>query len=135
MNSLYKQVQTFNRNILGIEPRELGLQDSKEFLLSFQQMSEETFEFLQANQEEDLVGVVDALIDNLVFTLGVVYKLGINEPMFNEMFTTVMAANMEKKIGKKNGRGSIGAADAVKPLGWVPPEVRLNEIINVGKQP
>lgn len=124
-------VVEFNQKILGIEPRKLGLMTPLEFSLSLKQLREEILEMEEAYDKGDLIGVVDGLIDLKYFLLGVVYKHGISEQVFNEMFQAVHEANMEKKLGVKKGREGFGnSADAVKPEDWVPPEARIQEILS-----
>lgn len=129
--SNHKLVVQFNQEVLGVEPRKLGLMPPLEFSLSLKQLREEVTEMEEAYDKGDLVGVVDGLIDLNYFLLGVVYKHGISEETFNELFSVVHEANLEKKLGVKKGReGFGGSADAVKPEGWVPPEDRINEILS-----
>jgi predicted HAD superfamily Cof-like phosphohydrolase len=47
-----------------------------------------------------------------------------------EIQTAVHEANMEKKLGVVAKRGDGSAADAVKPEGWIPPEGRIEAILD-----
>ena len=126
----FEQVEKFNKEILGISVRVPSLQKEEEYLLSHHQMREETDEFLVACEQEDYIGALDALIDNMVFTFGVAYKMGVDAKTFHDCFTAVMNANMEKKKGVKAGREGFGnAADAIKPDNWQSPEDRIGEIL------
>lgn len=127
---MFNKVVKFNQDILGIEPRPLGLQTQDEYELSYLQIKEEADEFLQACEEGDFVGVIDAIIDNIVFSLGILYKLGLNEFLYTSIFNTIMNANMEKRSGIKAGREGFDSVDAIKPKGWVSPERRIEEILN-----
>lgn len=127
--SMMKKVQEFNFQVLGVPQRELGMMPQEEMELSLVQLREEVKEIEEAYQNGDLTLVIDGMIDLQYFLFGMVYKHGIPEPMWKEMFKAVHQANMEKKLGVKKERGDFGAADAVKPEGWVPPEQRLEEII------
>lgn len=119
-------VEIFNRKVLNIEPRPLSLQEPQEFLLSLKQLREEIDEIQEAYAEGNLVGVIDGLIDLDFFQKGVLYKMGISEDLYSDCFQLVFDANMEKKLGVKKGREGFGnAADAIKPKGWIPPEERI----------
>lgn len=126
----HQQVEAFNQEILGIAKRDLGWMEENEFQLSLKQLREEIDEIEEAYQNQDLVGVIDGLIDLDYFHKGVIYKHGIQEPLYNDLFLAVHQANMEKKKGVKATRQGFGnAADAVKPEGWLPPEKRLQKIL------
>jgi len=125
----FNQVAKFNKEILGINERPVHIQDEEEFRLSHHQMQEEVGEFLEACEHNDFIGALDALIDNLVFTYGVAYKMGMTADLLHECFTAVMDANMGKKKGIKAGREGYNAADAIKPEGWISPEDRIAGIL------
>lgn len=128
--SNHVMVETFNHQVLGVEKREVSMMPDNEFRLSLRQLREEIDEIEQAYQEENLIGVLDGLIDLDYFHKGVIYKHGVSEEVYNKLFRAVHQANMEKKLGVKSTRqGFDGAADAVKPEDWVPPEDRLLEIL------
>ncbi len=126
----HKMVVHFNQRVLGITPRPIGMMQQNEFELSLTQLREEVDEMELAYKEGDFVKLLDGMIDLNFFLLGVVYKHGVDEETFNKAFQAVYEANMEKKLGVKQGReGFGGAADAVKPEGWVPPEDRIQAIL------
>ena len=127
----FSQVQTFNKDILGIVPRSVGVLPSNEFKLSHTQLTEEANEFLQAAENNDLIGCLDAIIDSLYFSYGILYKLGVDEDDLNKLFTIVHNANMGKKKGVKAGREGHGdAADATKPDDWKDPRKLMEEYID-----
>lgn len=127
---MHQLVEHFNREILGIEERKLGLQDPNEFRLSLHQLREEIDEIEEAYENGDLVGVIDGLIDLDYFHKGVVYKMGIPSTLYAQMFEAVHSCNMAKSRGTKETRQGYGdSADAIKPEGWVAPEVVLAEMI------
>lgn len=126
----HEQVVEFNQKILGIAPRKVGLQNANEFDLSMHQLQEEITEIIEAYLNQDLVGVIDGLIDLDYFLKGVIYKHGLTPSLYENLFTQVHEANMDKKKGVKKGREGYGdAADAIKPQGWVPPEDRIRKIL------
>lgn len=93
-------------------------------------MYEEASEFRDANDEVDYIGAVDAVLDELYFCYGILYKLGITEEMADDMFDAIHQANMSKKKGIKEGREGFDAADAGKPKDWVDPRKMMEEIIH-----
>lgn len=119
----------FNANILGITDRKLGFVKEEEFRLSLHQLREEIDEMEGAYLEGNLVKMIDAMIDLNYFLCGVIYKHGIPEGMYDQMFDVVHQANMAKAIGKKKGRDQYDALDAIKPQGWIPPEETLTYLI------
>lgn len=129
--SNHSQVVQFNLQVLGIQDRKLGLMSPNEFSLSLKQLREEVKEMEEAYDRGDLVGVVDGMVDLNFFLLGVVYKHGISEKLYEKLFSAVSQANMEKKKGVKSGREGFGdAADAIKPEDWVPPEERIATLLD-----
>lgn len=124
----FSQTQTFNKDILGIEPRLRNLLPKNEYSLSYTQLMEEANEFLEAAEKADYIGCVDAIIDNLYFAYGILYKLGLDESDINSLFSLVHHANMMKRMGVKPGREGHGnAADAVKPSEWVDPRKLMEQ--------
>lgn len=87
-------------------------------------MSEEVQEYFEALKDRDAEGVVDALIDNLVFTLGTLDILHVD---IEEAFNAVIDANLNKEIGVKEGRPNpFGFPDMIKPEGWEEPSHKGN---------
>lgn len=66
-----------------------------EFILRHKLMSEENKEYLQACWDGDLVGVADALGDQLYILLGTMLKHGLNEKM-EDVFQEIHRSNMSK---------------------------------------
>lgn len=127
-------VMNFNRTILNIPPRQLGLQSEEEFKLSMHQLKEEIFEIETAYDHGDFIGVLDGMIDLEYFLLGVFYKSGINEPTHADLFDAVHQANLLKKAGIKAGREGYSAIDAIKPEEWTNPEVKFARILEKVKR-
>ena len=126
----HKKVEIFNKQVLGIEPRDLQMMPEDEFRLSMKQLREEIDEIEEAYREGNLVGVVDGLIDLDYFHKGIVYKHGINYAIYQMLFGQVHDCNMTKKKGVKETRqGFWDAADAIKPQGWIAPEVKIYETL------
>jgi len=89
-------------------------------------VQEEVTEALEAFDKKDADGVVDALIDNIVFAIGTLDAFGVDS---YEAWNRVHAANMAKNPGVKAGRPNpYGFPDLIKPEGWVAP----THVDNVG---
>lgn len=129
MSKQYTQVVDFNRHVLGITKRPVGIQDPDEFMLSMTQLKEEIREIEEAYKHQDFVELIDGLIDLEYFLLGIFYKNGLSSKTHEDMFTAVHTANLNKKAGVKEGREGFSAIDANKPKNWVSPEAAIIEIL------
>lgn len=123
-----KAVVQFNQEILGIEQRSPAPLSYPEFSITHKCLLEEVEELVTAHFVSDLVGCVDALVDNMYFTIGALYKLGLTPEQIHECCMAVHQANITKKKGV-NAKRDTGAADATKPEGWVSPEESICKII------
>lgn len=129
INKQMLSVMNFNRTILNIQPRKVGLQSEDEFDLSIHQLREEIDEIEKAYNHGDFIGVLDGMIDLEYFLLGIFYKNGINETTHAELFDAVHQANLLKKSGIKAGREGYEAVDAIKPEEWTDPELKFARIL------
>lgn len=123
MTSLIKCMhEKFGINYEG-NPR---LLDFNEMKFRHAGMKEEIEEFEDAWHEigktdlEKIEEQFDAVIDNIVFALGTLERMGLLH-VFEEGFTRVMEANMQKELGPNNKRGSF-SLDLRKPEGWKAPD-------------
>jgi hypothetical protein len=116
------KVIDFNQRVLGIKPRRFNFPPTDELHLSYTQLVEEAAEFRDAYENVDLADMIDAILDSLYFSYGILYKLGLTEPVINEMFEAIHNANMQKTKGVKSGREGFDAADAIKSEGWQDPK-------------
>jgi predicted HAD superfamily Cof-like phosphohydrolase len=95
-------------------------------------LQEEVTETNDALAANDAQGVVDGLIDLIVFAIGTLDVLEIDS---YEAWARVRDANMAKEPGIKEGRPNpYGFPDFVKPAGWIEPRHddnigRLKEIV------
>jgi predicted HAD superfamily Cof-like phosphohydrolase len=96
-----------------------------EFRANFLQEELDELKTNMNNPEE----IVDALIDLCVVAIGTLDSFGIDAHLaWNE----VLAANMNKRVGIKEGRPNpLGLPDLMKPEGWQPP----NHFGNYGRLP
>lgn len=93
------------------------LRDYLKFRLDMVQ--EEVNEARTAYEEGDADGVVDALIDNIVFAIGTLDAFGVDP---YTAWNRVHQANMSKEAGVKPGRPNpYGFPDLLKPEGWTAP--------------
>lgn len=87
-------------------------------------VQEEVTELKDAFVEGDAEGVVDALIDVIVFALGTLDVFGVDP---EKAWTAVMEANMAKEPGVKASRPNpFGFPDLIKPEGWSGPSHEAN---------
>lgn len=127
------QVVDFNQQVLRIGQRKVDMLQQNEFEISMKCLQEEIDEFEEAYRKGDIIGCIDAIIDLRYFAVGVLYKHGLSADTISKCDTAVHEANMEKKLGVVAKRASNGAADAVKPEGWISPEERIIEILDAIK--
>lgn len=104
--------------------REIVAQLPKEQLHKYlkfrlEMMQEEVTEAFDAFEAGDADGVVDALIDNCVFTIGTLDAFNIDS---YEAWARVHEKNMMKEPGVKPERPNpYGFPDMIKPEGWTAP--------------
>jgi len=72
-----------------------ALLDSNEFELRHRLMHEENEEYLEACQKEDIVGIADALGDELYILCGTILKHGLQHKI-EEIFSEIHLSNMSK---------------------------------------
>lgn len=128
--SFVEQVVEFNQRVLKIEQRPVGMLSQAEFEITMKSLQEELDEFEEAYKNGDMIGCIDALIDLRYFAVGALYKQGLSAQTISSCDVAVHDANMEKKLGVVEKRATDGAADAVKPEGWIAPEMRIIEILD-----
>lgn len=88
---------------------------------------EELSEYLRANEEGLLTNAADAIVDLVYVSLGCAHAMGLP---FDELFQVVHKANMAKQPANDYIRSMRGSQyDVVKPIGWVPPEEEMSQII------
>lgn len=125
--SVFERIEQFNEQVVGVQtgfgPPPRGMTpDLAKWLLSA--LEEETTEFFEA---ANAIEQFDALVDLCVFSIGGLLRMGLSASQVEQGFHAVMDANFQKKAGSQDKRP--GAADAVKPEGFVGPEKRLADIM------
>lgn len=79
MNLIVQAIYQFNQTVLGIAPREPALMPANECQITIESLKEELDEFIEAQNEGDIVKMVDALCDCMYFAIGALYKNGNTE--------------------------------------------------------
>ena len=95
MKQQLKAVEDFHNAFLqemGTEPR---LLKDKESQLRYNLMDEENKEYIEACREADLIGIADALGDQLYILCGTILKHGMQYKI-EEVFTEIHRSNMSK---------------------------------------
>lgn len=78
MQKIIEAIYEFNRDILKIEPRDNVNMSEDEIKAAVVFITEEVDEFIEAQQEKDVVKLVDSLCDAMYFAGGSLYRLGVN---------------------------------------------------------
>ena len=75
---------------------EFGNATNEELKNSIYNVSDEVEEGVDALDEDDLVGFLDALGDAMVFTIGGFFKAGVSEEKIERIMRTIFESNMSK---------------------------------------
>ena len=93
--------------------------NNEQFTLYLNLIREEYNELSTANNEDDRVEMLDALIDILVVTIGAVHSMGADaESAWKEVMRTNFAKIGEDGKVRKREDGKV-----LKPIGWTPPNL------------
>lgn len=125
---MFKKVEKFNKEVVLIGDRMMALPNKAEHNWLINVINEEKLELNVAHINQDYIGYIDALIDNIYFCLGGLVRIGLNEELVEKIFEAVHQCNMKKVRGKK-ARVIENDADAIKPEDWVSPEDKIIEIL------
>jgi predicted HAD superfamily Cof-like phosphohydrolase len=101
-----------------------GMISDETFLYRLQHLHEELQELCKAHRGRDLAGIADALADLVYVALGTAHFYHLP---FDAVFAEVQRANMEKEraTSAKDERSKRASAfDIVKPVGWMPPDLK-----------
>ena len=92
--------------------------NNQQLTLYLNLIREEYDELMQANQEDDRLEMLDALIDILVVTIGAIHSAGFDaEGAWKEVMSTNFA-KVDRETGKVRKRED---GKVLKPTGWHPP--------------
>jgi pentatricopeptide repeat protein len=100
MNDIIKNVLSFNKSFeLPIRTKpQLISQD--EYKLQYNLLKEEVDEYLQACNDDDIIGVSDALGDILYILIGVCIRHGLHDKI-HDIFDEIHRSNMTKLVNGK----------------------------------
>ena len=123
MKSTHHFVRTMHASLFGRQfPLKPELLPDDFFLERLHCQLEEINELIKAQYSCDLEGVIDALIDEVVFIIGTLDLMGVE---FDAHYEEVMRCNLNKVAVKSKAESKRGqAVDLVKPEGWEPPNHR-----------
>ena len=126
MQSNFQKVVEFQREVIRYPlPEEPVCTDPELVKGQIRHVFEELQEFGDAFDAKDKVECADALGDALYVIYGIAARMGL--PM-DDIFGAIHKANMRRVPGVSK-RGI--QYDAVKPLGWVPPNEEIAEILGL----
>ena len=94
-------------------------------LLRFDLMKEENEEFFKACEDNDIVEVLDAVVDQAYILYGTINQFGLQD-LFEEAFELVHKNNLSKLVDGKVIRNEFGKI--LKPANFVP--VDLKQLFN-----
>jgi predicted HAD superfamily Cof-like phosphohydrolase len=95
--------------------------DEKQFEMYKNLIEEEFNELITAENHNDRVEQLDALIDILVVTIGAIHSMGADgEGAWKEVMRTNFA-KIDKETGKVRKRED---GKVLKPVGWTPPDLK-----------
>ena len=95
--------------------------NNQQFSLYLNLIKEEYNELFAANQEDDRVEMLDALIDILVVTVGAIHSMGADaEGAWREVMRSNFA-KIDRETGKVRKRED---GKVLKPVGWTPPDLK-----------
>ena len=119
MTDMYNDVKDFQVAFglnVGTKPE---LPPIQERILRKNLLWEEHNEYLEAEWEDDIVGIADALADIIYIACGTAVSYGI--PL-DRVFAEVHRSNMAKLVDGKPIRREDGKI--LKPEGWTPPDTK-----------
>jgi predicted HAD superfamily Cof-like phosphohydrolase len=103
--------------------------DATSFRLKF--LQEELDELAEALADSNRVKAFDALLDLAYVTYGTALFMGVNPSQWHAGMHAVHSCNMAKvRVAKAEDSKRGSAYDVKKPVGWVGPETRLEEILS-----
>lgn len=120
MTDYYQDVMEFY-NVIShkLMPTTPTLPNEEERLLRFKLLEEEFVEYTEAEDNDDIVEIADALADIIYIACGTAISYGID---LNAVFKEVHRSNMAKFVDGKVLRRADGKI--IKPEGWTPPDIQ-----------
>ena len=122
MKRLLEQRLEFNKVFEIKSNNTPGLIPKSGFVLETDMMLEELQEYRNANEEGDLVEIVDAIADQLYLAIGMVKKHGLQDIM-EEVMDEVHRSNMSK-VWEDGTIHKNEAGKVMKPSHFSPPKIK-----------
>tara|TARA_R110000868_G_scaffold356493_1_gene617979 strand:+ start:39 stop:443 length:405 start_codon:yes stop_codon:yes gene_type:complete len=95
--------------------------NTTDFRIKF--IQEELNELIESSNNNDIVGMADALVDIVYVAMGTAYMMGLP---WQELWSEVQRSNMEKVRALNSSESKRNTSlDVVKPKGWTPPNLEL----------
>lgn len=118
-NNMFKDVMDFHKAFgqnIGEKP---SFPDDNERLLRVKLLTEEFEEYMQAEKDNDIVEVADALADLIYIACGTAVSYGIPlDVVYNEVHRSNMSKLVDgKPIYREDGK-------VLKPKTWSPPDIK-----------
>ena len=127
---MIKSIYEFNTQLLGVKTGTPKLLEKSELDWLLVALNEEIQELVEADEKSSLVDCVDSVLDLAYFAVGACTRMGLTQQQIEDCFKAIHHANMTKKMGVKESRPQDGSiADAIKPIGWQPPEKAIKDIL------
>ena len=124
MNTVFRDVYEFHKKFGVFENYQPSALTASTFEFRRKFLQEELDEFIAANANADLEGMLDAMIDLIYVAAGTMTMMGFTHLQQVEAWRRVHAANMEKTrvpSAEHSKRGS--GYDVIKPDGWKAPDL------------
>lgn len=127
MKTMFEMVRDFHEAFGQRIGRRPSLPDMNERSLRMKLLQEEMREYCEAEGDDNLIEIADALADIIYIACGTAVSYGI--PL-DELYQEVHRSNMAKLVDGKVLRRDDGKV--IKPEGWTPPDIEgiLNKHIN-----
>lgn len=119
MSNMFKDVMDFHKAFGQRIGQRAELPDYNERKLRRKLLKEEYVEYMDAEEEDDIVEIADALADLIYIACGTAVSYGIPlDVIYNEVHRSNMSKLVDgKPIYREDGK-------VMKPEGWTPPDVK-----------
>ena len=121
MKEQLKHVEDFHNAFEESNGTEPQLVHEDVFMLRYRLMNEENSEYLDACWDGDIVGIADALGDQLYILCGTILKHGLQHTI-EEVFNEIQRSNMSK-LGEDGKPIRRGDGKIMKGKGYTPPDI------------
>src|SRR5690606_936909 len=120
MKKQLKDLETFQKAFNSTFNETPTLLEDKDYFLRYHLLAEENEEYLEACRNNDKVGILDALTDQLYIVLGTIVSHGMQH-IIEDAFQEVQNSNMSKldDNGKPIINGENGVFDETRPKGKI----------------